>query len=204
MSFAKAKRRLQLIINRKDLTDALAAEFINDSMADLERNLRLGGMEVVLTQQDWDGVKNEVIVPPGYLETLNFFTDTKELTMCDLSVFLALEDQGGEPTHYVKIADRWLLRPTPAAGTKVHLHCYSQSPALIADTDENLWTRAALGALTYQAASLAADIFQMEDQHVARFQGRADRYAAEMAAQDLNENWSGRISIPLPSNSGSY
>lgn len=204
MSFGKCKRRLQAIINRKDLSDEIAADFITDAVADMERILRVGCMEAVLTQNDWDGEKNAIIIPPDFLEGINLFTNTTELTQCDLQQFINMKDESGVPTHYVKIADRWLLKPTPKPGLNVYLHFYSQSVPLAQDADENVWTRAGLNAIVYTAAGLAADHFQMEDEYATRFKARADTYIQAMHDQDLDEKWSGRIAVPLPLDKGEY
>jgi hypothetical protein len=204
MSFGKLKRRLQSLINRKDLSDALAGDFITDAVSDMERVLRVGCMETVLTQSDWDGIRNAILIPPIFLEGINLFTAEGELTQCDLASFLALEDNGGCPTHYVKIADRWLVKPTPHRGSNVYLHFYAQSKPLETDEDENVWTQSALNAVVYQAATLAADHFQMEDVYAQRFKDRASDYVQAIQEQDLGEKWSGRIAIPLPTLIGDY
>lgn len=204
MSFGKCKTRLKAIINRKDMTDDLAGDFITDAVADMERELRVGCMEAVLTQNDWDGIQNAVIIPPDFLEGINLFTNTTELTQCDLQQFINMKDEGGIPTHFVKIGDRWLLKPTPKPGLNVYLHFYSQSVPLAADSDENVWTRSGLNAIVYQAAGLAADFYQMEDEYAQRFKARADNYIAAIREQDLDEKWSGRIAIPRPQDQGDY
>lgn len=204
MSFGALKTRLKALINRKDLTadDALAGTFITDAIVDMERVLRIGPMESLLTQDEWVG--NVMLIPATYLETINLFTDDGELTQVDMATFLARPDCGGAPTHYVKVADRWLLKPTPAPGTKVYLHYYSQSTKLKTDEDTNVWTESCGSATLYQAASLAADFYQMEDVHAQRFAGRASDFVAAITDQDIGEKWSGRVSIPYPSDIGPY
>jgi hypothetical protein len=204
MSFGKLKTRLKALINRKDLTDELAGDFITQAIADLERDLRIGAMETVLEQTAWDGVKNALILPGTFLETINLFTDTHELVQVDLAEWLAMDDQGGDPTHYVPIAGRYLLRPTPAVGSKVYLHCYVQAQPLAVDEDENVWTRSGFNACLYTAAALAGDFYQMEDEYASRFSTKAQAYVEAIAGQDLNEKWSGRLSIPAPQDIGDY
>jgi hypothetical protein len=204
MSFGKLKTRLRALINRKDFSDELAGGFIQDAITDMERVLRLSVMENVLTQEDWDGTRNALITPDGFLEVINIFHDNGELEQVDLSTFLATRDQGGVPTVFVRMAGRWLLRPTPAPGTKIYFHHYRQSPTLLTDTDTNVWTRAAPNAVVYQSATLAADFYQMEDEYAQRFQTRADNYVQAIITQDDNEKWAGRLAVPLPSDIGDY
>lgn len=205
MSFAKLKRRLQALINRKDVTDDLAGDFVTEAVSDLERKLRIGPMEALVNRDEWDGTDNAVLIPAGYLEMINFFTDEGELTQVDLNEFLKTPgNPGGVPTIFVKIADRWLVKPTPTPGTNVCVNYYSSSPTLALDTDENVWTGPGFNAVVYQAATLAADFYQMEDQYAGRFTAKADQYRNDIAEQDLDEKWSGRIAIPLPRDVGDY
>ena len=204
LTYGDVKARLKALINRKDLTDQLAGSFVTDAVADLEREVRVGPMEMILTQSEWDGAKNVILVPGNFLETINIFTDERELDQADISNFLQVPDDGGVPTHFVKIANRWLLRPTPAPGTRVYLHFYAQSAPLLDDKDESLWTKSAANALVYTAAGLAADFFQMENEYTSRFLSRARGYIDALAEQDRNEKWGGRITIPSPSGLGDF
>jgi hypothetical protein len=204
MNFGDQKARLRALINRKDLTDQLAGTFITDALTDIERELRVGPMEQLITVADWDGSVNAIPVPGNYLETINIFTDDCELDQADISSFLKLRASGKGPTHFVRVADRWLLKPAPPEGTQVHLHYYAQSERLANDQDSNLWTRAAPNAVIYTAATLAADFFQMEDQHAQRYQARAAQYVSALQDQDFNEKWGGRVTIPAPTGLGDY
>lgn len=204
MSLGKLKRRLQSLINRKDVTDTLAEDFITEAIADLERVLRISPMERILTQSVWDGSVNALIIPGTFLESIDLFTDSNELTQVDMAQFLKLDNTGGSPRYFVKIADRFLLRPTPAPDTKVYLHCYVQSDPLAFDTDRNVWTEACFNAVLYTAAAAASDFFQMEDEHVRRYMNKAEMYVSAINDQSLDEKWAGRLSIPLPQDRGSF
>lgn len=204
MSFGKLKTRLRALINRKDFTDELAAGFITDAVADLERELRIGPMERLVEQSSWDGVKNALFIPSIYIETIRLFTNSGELDTDDMTTFLNRPDIGGVPTRVVKVADRWLLKPTPAPDTKVYLHFYAQSQPLGADTDTNVWTNSAFNATMYTAAALAADFYQMEDEYASRFSSKAAAYVEAIKLQDLDEKWSGRNAVPLPTDVGEF
>jgi hypothetical protein len=206
VSFGRLKTRVRALINRKDFTDQLAGEFILDAISDLERDLRIGPMERIFEQSaTWDGVKNALAIPAKYLELINLFTDSGELEQVDLDKWMSIKDVGGVPTHFVKIADRFLLRPTPAVGTKVYLHYYGETVRPQDDADEVIWTQSAFLAALYTTAALAADFYQMEgDQHADRYRALAQGYVEKIAGQDLNEKWAGRLSIPAPLHVGEY
>lgn len=207
MSFGRLKTRLRALINRKDLTDVLAGDLILDAISELERLLRIGPMETVFLQNTiWDGTKNAFAVPASYIELINLFTEEGELTQVDLHAFLKMaDDNSGIPTHFVKVADRFLLKPTPAPATKVFLHYYGETDRPVDDTDECVWTLSAFQATLYGAAALAADFFQMEgDQHADRYRSIAAGYVEAIQAQDTDEKWSGRLAIPAPQDTGDY
>lgn len=63
MSFGRLKTRLRALINRKDLTDQLAGDFVLDAISSMERSLRIGPMETLLVKTEWDGVRNAVSLP---------------------------------------------------------------------------------------------------------------------------------------------
>lgn len=202
MSFGRLKTRLRALINRKDLTDQLAGDFILDAMADLERDLRIGPMEMLMERGTWDGVSTVFALPTNFLEMMNLFTDSGELVQVDMNQWLRMEDVGPVPTHFVKIADRYLLKPTPKPGTKVYLHYYGETTRPIADADKNVWSQGCFNATLYTAAALAADFFQIEEAD--RYAGKAVEFVEKIAGQDLNEKWAGPMSIPAPLNIGDY
>lgn len=204
MSLGKLTTRLRALINRKDFTEELAVGFITDAIADLERVVRFGPMEHIQTAASWEDGRNALIIPSNHIELINLFTDDGELEQVDMAQFLALDDTGGKPTHFVKVADRWLLRPTPASGTRVYLHHYASLAPLYTSDDSNAWTISSVSATLYTAAALAADFYQMEDTYAQRFSSKAAEYVAAINMQALDEAWSGKMNIPLPSNQGDY
>lgn len=205
MSLGRLKTRLRSLINRKDLTDALATGFVQDAISALERSLRIGPMEDVLEQADWDGERNAIILPSTFIEQISLFTDTHELVQCDLSEFLAMDNSGGVPLKFAKVAGRYLLRPTPSTGSKLYLHFYSQLPLLESDDDTNAWTEACFLAVLYASAALAADHFQMEgEQHADRYRSIASGHIEAISSQALDEAWAGRMAISAPQDIGPY
>ena len=135
MSFGKLKRALKGIINRKDLTDELAGDFINRAIDEVERVARLGAMEQLVEAEDWDGTRNSLAIPTGYLETIDLFTDAGVLRMVTKDQFFAHPDQGA-PAVYIKAGASFLVKPYPAKGETVRLHYYGESLPLLADDGE--------------------------------------------------------------------
>ena len=203
MTFGKLKKALKAIINRKDLTDELAGDFINRAIKDVERVVRIGGMETVLETPPFDGVSNSLLIPGDYLELIDLFMSDRQLVQKDKAAILRDHGTCG-PQVFAKVANRWLIAPAPREGDVLFLHYYREHPDLIADTDQNVWTQACFNAVLYSAANLASDFYQMEDQVVARFGSKAGDYITAIQLQDLNENWSGPMNIELPQGTGEY
>ena len=203
MTFGKLKRALTAIINRKDLSDELAGDLINRGIADIERELRIGPMERVVETPEFDGGANSILIPTGYLELIDLFSDDRQLIQKDKAALFNRQYVDG-PEVFSKVADRWLIAPAPPAGSKLYLHYFSESPELVSDEDENVWTKAGFNAALYAAAVLATDIFQMEDEVTARWTSKVAGYVRAISDQDNREVWSGPLNIERPKQAGEY
>jgi hypothetical protein len=204
MSYGRIKRRLKALINRKDLTDELAGDFVLDAIAVLERDIRIGPMEIVIDKSDWDGTLNAFPVPPSFLGMINIFTDDGGLEQVDLDTLLSAPKNGQCPRVFARVADRWLLRPVPSPGQYVYLHFHGETSRPTLDTDTSVWTEAGFLATLYKAAELAADFFQMEPEQTGSYASKAQAYAEAISGQDLTEQWAGRIAIGAPKDIGEY
>ncbi len=203
MNFGKLKAALKGLINRKDLTDALAGDFINRAIDEIERTLRITAQEELLVADQWDGTSGTILVPNDYLELSDIFTDSCVLRAVEKPEFFRHRSDG-DPAVYIKAGPNWIVKPFPKPGTNVYVQYHAESAQLLADNDENLWTKAAFNAALYGAAALAADYFQMEDQYVARFQGKSDTLVQAIAAQDYDDRWSGTHTMGRVQDRGEY
>ena len=204
MNFGELKTYLTTLINRKDVPNALAGQFINQSIDRLTRNLRTPFMErvaVYLSTSD----QATVAIPSDFLEAINAYTDTGTLTQVAMGRFLQTTAGGpGTPTSYCKVAADLKLKPSLAANTNLSLHYYGWDTPLVTDTDTNNWSTSCVDAVVYGAAELAADFY--EDDRLTRFaqkyiacvmeikeQAEADAFAGPMAIAPsayYNDDWS--------------
>lgn len=192
--FGTLKTALRGLINRRDFTDQLAGDFINRAIDELQRVIRLSPMETLTVIDTWDGVQNLIAIPDNYLELVDLFTETHSLRNVSKDTYFN-QCLTGPPRVYTKIGPNWAIKPTPPAGEPIYVQYYAETPWLTVDTDVNIWTKAAFNAALYGAAALAADYFQMEDQYVQRFQGKADQLAETLIAQDSSDRWSGQLTV---------
>lgn len=203
MSFGKIKTALRGIINRKDLTDELAGDFITRAVREVERVVRIGPMEQLLEASGFDGERHTISIPSNYLELIDMFTQDGTLRQVTKDQLFAHRNEG-RPAVFCKIGASWVVKPYPVAGETVFVQFYGETLPLQTDTDENVWTRAGFNAVLYQAAALAADYFQMEDVYVQRFQGKATSLVDAILSQDLSEKWAGPLEIGDPINRGKF
>lgn len=204
MSFGKLKAALRGIINRRDLTDALAGDFVNRAVDEVERVVRLAGMEQLLVADNWSDGSGAILIPSTYLELVDIFTGDGPLMRVEKREYFETPKDGPRPLVYLKAGGSFLLRPIPALGTPVYVQFYAETHPMQADADENLWTRSGFDAVLYGAAALAADYFQMEDTYVQRFQGKFTDLVSTMSAQDGADRWTGDLRVSPPTGLGSY
>lgn len=192
MTFAALKAKLRGLINRSDMTDELAEDFIRQSQIRLERLLRLSFMQKFVTfnlARD-DGVFR---VPVDYLELIDVFTDHGQLERVDTSSYLRHPAVQGIPRVFMQTGHDFRMRPFPATTDVMFLRYFGCEPQLLEDSQTNLWVLCAQDALLYGAAEYAADHF--EDERLPRFESRFKRAVTELNDQQQQEDFSGPMSV---------
>ena len=192
MTFADLKAKLRGLINRSDMTDALADDFIRQSQIRLERLLRLSFMKKFVSFEPPrdDGVFR---VPIDYLELVDLFTDHGQLQRVDTSGYLRQPAALGIPRVFMQTGHDIRMRPYPATTDTMYLIYYGCEPQLTLPSQTNNWTICAQDALLYGAAEYAADHF--EDERLGRFAGRFQSAVTELMDQQQQEDFSGPMSI---------
>ena len=192
MNYAALKAQLRGLINRSDMTDELAGNFLHLAQVRLERLLRTSFMQrfVSFSVDRPDGVFR---VPTDYLELIELFSDCGELDRVDMGRWLKLPASSGTPKSFVQTGHDFRLRPHPAPSDILYLRYYGCEPSLVNDADANHWSYAASDALIYGAAEYAADHF--EDERLSSFAARFTEACNELRDQQLQEDFSGPMSI---------
>jgi len=199
MNYGELKTALRELINRKDITDTLAARFINQGQETLERwpqvdPLKMAPRPKFLERLHSTTATNGVIqLPADYLEAMELYSDQGELDKVETRTFLKLPVTQGRPTAYLRVGNELRVRPLPAEDETFHLSYYGREPTLRYDGDANAWTEQAPLALIYQAAELAADHF--EDERLARFAAKATELLLALQDDALAEAFSGAMSL---------
>jgi hypothetical protein len=203
LDYAALKAQLRGLINRNDMTDELAANFIQMAQDRLERwpqvdparyAPRPSFMEKYvkfnLTPVDTPDT-TAFQVPPDFLQIISLHSSEGELERVGTSGLLQYLEAEGTPKVFMQAGHFIHLRPMPAETEDVFMLYFAASPTLVEDTDENEWTSACYDALLYGAAVYAADHF--EDERLARFDGRFSQALMELQDQTINESLSGSM-----------
>lgn len=192
MNYGEVKTYVRSLINRTDLTDALAVQFIQQSQDRLERLARPSFLQRFVNFS-LDGTSGDFRVPVDFIELIDLYTDHGELNRVDVPSYLRTYAGAGCPRVFLQTGHDIRMRPVPDADTTLYLHYYGVEPELTVDVDENYWTRAAVDALAYGAVALAADFY--EDERLAGFEQKFQLSLQELQDQQLAEDFSGRLSI---------
>jgi hypothetical protein len=192
MTFADLKAKLRGLINRSDMTEELAADFIRQSQIRLERLLRLSFMEKFVTF-NVDRDDGAFRLPADYLELIELFTDNGQLERVDTSAWLRQIAAPGVPVCFIQTGHDIRMRPHPSPTTEILLRYYGCEPSLVSEAQINQWTVSAQDALLYGAAEYAADYY--EDERLPRFASRFETAVMELNDQQQQEDFSGPMSI---------
>jgi hypothetical protein len=190
MNYGETKAYLTQLINRKDVSDALASQFLEQSQTRIERRIRCTGMEQFV---EFTLDTDRFIVPTDLLETIDLYSGSKELQRVDMAQYLKVMEGIGEPSVFLQTGHSILLRPQPGSGVPMFLRYYSAMPKLQVNSDDNLWSITAVDALVYGAASLAGDFY--EDERLQRFEQKFETAISELQDQALREDFAGPMQI---------
>jgi hypothetical protein len=192
MNYGDVKTYLRDLINRTDLTDTRASQFIQQAQDRLERLLRPSFLQRFVSFT-LNGTSGDFRVPVDFLELCDLFTEEGELRRVDVTEWLRHDNGSGTPRVFIQTGHDLRVRPIPAADQTINLRYYGVEPELVTPTDENYWTTAAVDALVYAAASLAGDFY--EDERLARFEEKFQSALGELKDQQFAEDFSGAMSL---------
>lgn len=195
---------LEAILNRNDLTDALATTFIQQAQTRIERKLRVPGMETIgAIGGSATSPTDQIIIPSNFLALKLLYTQGPSggldlMSFKDVSHFFMEQKRGGGvvPRFYTRIGGSFLITPVLQPGNDIWMAYYASQPQLIAPTDQNFWTISCADLLTYGALSFACDYFV--DDRVQSFEARFNQLATDIAeqGQDTDMETSGMAIAP--------
>ena len=215
MTFAEIKAQLRALINRTDMADAVAANFIQMAQDRLERWPQVDPMRyaprpsfmekfikfTVTADVDNPGA---FTVPNDFLQIISIYSGSVEVERVGVPTFLQYDEaSSGTPRVFMQTRHSIRMRPVPPDDQDLYMLYFGTAAALVAEDDENEWSTAAADVLLYGAAVFAADHF--EDDRFNRFEDRFTQGLRELQDQTINEAQSGSTAIaPITSYPSDY
>ena len=174
MNKGEIRTHFKAVLNRSDITDALADTFINQGISRVQRTL-----------------------PNDYLEGIDFYSDSHALVKLPASEMLDMQKQGttGMPHFFTREGGKINLYPVPAAGTMT-VNYYAQFPALVSDSDTNNLVAVGSDVVIYSALTYAADYFL--DERAPLFDGKYAQFMSEIQGQADDAELSGTLQAIRP------
>jgi len=205
MNYGELKAALRAEVNRKDITDALAAGFITRAQDRLERWPQVDPLKMAPRPSfmqkflsfsiDPESVTPGVFtVPTDFIELINLYSGTVELERVDMSKLIRTSEENvGTSRYFVQTGSQIRMRPYPLADTVFYLHYYGCEAPLVEDEDINAWSVTGVDALLYGAAENACRHY--EDERLDSYKVDFLRALGDMQDQSLSEDFSGPMTI---------
>jgi len=196
MNKGEIRTHFKAVLNRSDITDALADTFINQGISRVQRTLRLPSMEKSHTYT-FTAATAHVFLPNDYLEGIDFHSDSHALVKLPTSEMLDMQKQGatGMPHFFTREGGKINLYPVPAAGT-LTVNYYAQFPVLVSDSDTNNLVAVGSDVVIYSALTYAADYFL--DERAQLFDGKYAQFMSEIQGQADDAELSGTLQAIRP------
>lgn len=197
---AQIRSQFKALLNRNDCSDTLANTFIDQTIARIQRTLRVPSMEKALTITFTDELPDSFVLPNDFLgvKELYFIQDpySKSLERVELGRFLEISALSGTvPAFYTRVQNTIKVKPCKS-GVTVYLVYYGEIPDLVNDEDENFVTTIAPDLLIYGALSFACDYF-VDDRKDAYEKRYGDIYA-EIEEQNYQLEFAGGMNMVRP------
>jgi len=159
MNYGDLRTHFKALLNRSDITDALANTFIDQGIGRIQRALRIPSMEKQHTYTI-SAQTSKVTIPNDFLEAIDLIYDNHTLSRIPMKEMQDYKKAGetGSPHFFAREVGTFLLYPEPSSGSLI-LNYYAQYTALSADSDTNVLTDIASDLICYAALVYASDYF---------------------------------------------
>lgn len=199
MNKSQIRTQFLALLNRNDCSNELADTFLEQSLARIQRTLRVPPMEKMETYTVNDVTPDSIVLPQDFLNIKYLYSGQVLLEYVDLGRFLGQQHYVDTPRMYTRIQGSLNMHPTPPEGTTLLMVYYGEIPDLTADTSTNFLTEIAPDLLIYGAMSYAADYFI--DERKGMFEETYARVYGELVEQaQLSEMDQSSLAIGTPFN----
>ena len=196
MNKGEIRSQFIALLNRSDLTTSLANTFIDQSIARIQRSLRIPSME---KKQNYSitALTDSVVIPSDFLEAIDLYFEGRSLErvpMKEMQEF-KINSLSGTPLYFAREQANFLLYPSPLSGT-LTLNYYSQYEDMVNDSDENALAAIASDLIIYGALTYAADYFL--DERTQLFEAKYQAFFTEIQQQADDQELTGSLQAIRP------
>lgn len=181
MNKGQIRSQFLALLNRNDCSNELADTFLEQSLARIQRTLRVPSMEKMQTYTVNDVAPDTLVLPEDFLNIKYLYSGQTLLEYVDIGRLLKQYPRVDTPTMYTRIQGSLKMSPTPPEGTEILMVYYGEIPDLTTDSSENFITTIAPDLLTYGALTYASDYFI--DERKPLFEDTFTKVYAELVEQ---------------------
>ena len=181
MNKSQIRSQFLNLLNRNDCSNELANTFLEQSLARIQRTLRVPSMEKMETYTVNDVTPDTLILPNDFLNIKYLYSGDTLLEYVDLDRFLRTPGSVDTPRIYTRIQGSLKIKPTPPECTEILMVYHGEIPDLPTDASTNFITEIAPELLVYGALTYAADYFI--DERKPLFEETFGRVFAELMEQ---------------------
>lgn len=159
MNKSQIRSQLLALLNRNDCSNELADTFLEQSLARIQRTLRVPPMEKMETYTVNDVTPDTIILPSDFLNIKYLYCGDTLLEYVDIGRYLRHPTYVDTPRIYTRIQGSLRMKPLPVETTELLMVYYGEIPDLPTDTSTNFLTEIAPDLLIYGSLSYASDYF---------------------------------------------
>ncbi len=197
MNYGDLRTHFIALLNRSDITNALANTFLDQAISRIQRTLRTPDME---RQQSYSISTQtaSIVMPSDLLEIMDIYYDKTALVRIPLHEMLEHKTSAasGTPEFFTRERSNIILYPEPASGSVI-VDYYGTFAAMTEDSDENVLAAVASDLITYGALTYASDYFI--DERSPLFESKYQSFLAEIKEQAQSAEATGTIQVVRPS-----
>ena len=193
MNYGNLKTHFKNLLNRSDVTDALAGTFIDQGIGRIQRQLRTpmseNTLEFTITSQT-----ETITLPADFLELISLYYDTSELTRITMKQYREYTGNiyTGTPRYFARQGEKLYLYPQPSSGTLV-MYYHSEFSPMTVDSDENIVAKVAPDLVIYAALTYASDWFL--DERAELFENKFNQFMLEVQEQANDQELNGSLQV---------
>lgn len=196
MNKGAIRSHFKALLNRSDCSDALADTFMDQSIARIQRTLRIPSME---KQNSYTitGSTTFVILPSDFLEIIDLYYDKTSLSRVPMNEILTFKEanESGTPKFFSREDENLLIYPSPTSGS-LKLNYYGQFADMTSDSDENALALSSSDLIIYGMLTYASDYYLDERGPV--FEQKYQQFLAEIQEQANDSEMAGTVQAMRP------